>query len=500
MVFTTQTFLFVFFPLCLLTYFIIYRLEQCKYIGKFLLRTRGTDLILIVFSMGFYMWSCFDDLIRLLVYIIIIYLMARWIESSKYKHKYITIESNISGNFSRKPLYLDLFPFYISIITTLFFLIYYNYTGILSEIWNWAFKDHVEIKSIISPLGLSFITFSAISYLSDIYHDKATAGSLIDCALYLTFFPKIVSGPIVLWKDFQVQISTRKCSLTLTTEGINRIIIGFSKKIILADSFGSCIAQIGTYGFDQLTAAGTLLLYMLQIYYDFSGYSDIAIGLSKLFGFEVKENFNFPYRSTSISEFWRRWHISLGTWFREYVYFPLGGSRAGYCKTLRNLAIVFTLTGIWHGAGWNYILWGFINGTFVVLERIIQSKSIYQKIPKLIKYFSTMLIVMLFWQLFRFQTISDIVNLFKIILGISHFDTVFYTWEYFFDTRMLLFILIGIIGSTLLGDSRVIYLYKKGISKNAGFMLQETVLLVLFIISILFMVNSTYSPFIYFQY
>lgn len=184
-----------------------------------------------------------------------------------------------------------------------------------------------EPQSILAPLGLSFITFSAISYLADIYRGNASAGSLIDCALYITFFPKVISGPIVLWKDFQAQIKQRKMSLNLSADGINRIIIGFAKKVLLADTFGACLTNIGTQGIDQLTAFGTLILYMLQIYYDFAGYSDIAIGLAKLFGFEFKENFDFPYRSKSISEFWRRWHISLGSWFRQYVYFPLGGSR-----------------------------------------------------------------------------------------------------------------------------------------------------------------------------
>ena len=176
----------------------------------------------------------------------------------------------------------------------------------------------------------------------------------------------------------------------------------------MADSFGACIAKISNSGIDQITAAGSIVLYMLQIYYDFSGYSDIAIGLSRLFGFEVKDNFNFPYLSKSISEFWRRWHISLGSWFREYVYFPLGGSRAGYHRTLRNLAIVFTLTGIWHGAGWNYVLWGLVNGALVVLERVIQEKRFYQRTPNCVKWFATMVIVMIFWQFFRFSNVSDV--------------------------------------------------------------------------------------------
>lgn len=380
------------------------------------------------------------------------------------------------------------------------FLIYFNYTGILAKGWNWLFSDNIEVRTLVAPLGISFITFSSISYLTDIYRGHSTNGSLLDCMFYLTFFPKIVSGPIILWKDFQEQINVRKITIENSVNGLNRIMIGFAKKVILADSFGSCIVSIGTTGIDSITAFGTIVLYMLQIYYDFSGYSDIAIGLSNLLGFNVKENFNFPYRSTSISEFWRRWHISLGTWFRQYVYFPLGGSRTGYNKTLRNLAIVFVLTGVWHGAGWNYILWGFINCFFVLLERVIQNKSFYIKTPSAVKYGVTMFIVMLFWQFFRFQNVSDVTNVFGIALGVISFDRIFYTWEYYFDMKMVTLSIIGILGATILGNSKIHETYQKFISKNVGFFLQEVVLIGLFVISILFIVNLTYSPFIYFQY
>lgn len=245
------------------------------------------------------------------------------------------------------------------------------------------------MKSLVAPLGISFLTFSAISYIVDIYRGNATSGSLIDCMLFLSFFPKIISGPIILWKDFQAQINNISISFNMNIEGINRIMIGFAKKVILADSFGVCLNLISLTNVDRITAIGGVFLYMLQIYYDFSGYSDIAIGISYLLGFKVKENFNFPYRSISISEFWRRWHISLGTWFREYIYIPLGGSHGSLNKTLRNLAIVFALTGIWHGAGFNYILWGGINAIFAIAERLFRNNTYYIKTPKIIKYVIT---------------------------------------------------------------------------------------------------------------
>ncbi|MCQ9212826.1 MBOAT family O-acyltransferase [Streptococcus sp. VEG1o] len=381
-----------------------------------------------------------------------------------------------------------------------FSLVYFNYSNFLIQVWNSLFGEQLPPKSLLTPLGISFITFSSISYLTDIYRGQARPGSFLDCLLYLSFFPKVISGPTVLWKDFQGQIGQNRISLTLITEGMNRIMIGFAKKVILADTFGACLAQISIHSMDQVTAFGTLVLYMLQIYYDFAGYSDIAIGLAKLFGFEFKENFNFPYRSMSISEFWRRWHMSLGTWFKEYIYISLGGSRKGKQKTLRNLAIVFAVTGIWHGAGWNYILWGGINAFFVVAERLIHDNKYYQKIPGAIKYIVTMGIILFSWQLFRFQNIADIVTVVSAALGKRTSQPIPYTWQYYYDFKLMSLVLIGIVGATVLGSQKIKRWYCSVMSTTAGYLIQEITLLAIFIVAILFMVNSSYSPFIYFQY
>ncbi|MGC4017980.1 MAG: MBOAT family O-acyltransferase [Muricomes sp.] len=236
------------------------------------------------------------------------------------------------------------------------------------------------------PLGISFITFSAVSYVVDIYRGDSSAGSILDTALYISFFPKVVSGPIVLWKDFQPQIKNRTVNDVQFMDGLNRIMIGYAKKVLLADSFGLMVADIQQKmeaGMDVPTAWWCALLYMLQIYYDFAGYSDIALGFGKLLGFQFKENFHFPYVSASITEFWRRWHISLGAWFREYIYIPLGGNRKGKTRTLVNLFIVFLVTGIWHGAGWNYGLGSNIYSKFnlqpVYLFSILKEKAAYEK-------------------------------------------------------------------------------------------------------------------------
>ncbi len=499
MIFTTQLFLFVFFPSCITLYMIVNALCRIKTLETYIERYRIKDLVIIFFSLGFYMWSGVSSGLKLVLYILGIYIFSKYISACKFKRLYINIEQDNNENMHKK-FYIAIIPLIISIAIVLFYLVYYKYSGIIAYLWNYAFSDNVKVHTLYAPLGLSFITFSAISYLVDIYKEKSVAGSFIDCALYILFFPKIVSGPIVLWRDFQKQISGRENSLELTIDGINRIVIGFSKKLLLADVFGQMLSKIGNSGIDQVTAIISLIIYMLQIYYDFSSYSDIAIGLSKLFGFEFKENFNFPYRSKSITEFWRRWHISLGTWFREYVYIPLGGNRKGKITTLRNLFIVFMLTGIWHGAGKNYILWGMINGGLMVLERLICEKKRYKKVPDFVKYVCTMMIVMFLWQFFRFENLSETVSMLGVVFGIIKFDRISYTWHYFLSIRTISFVIIGVLGATVLGCSKIQLKYQNFKERKVGYLIQEIVLMGLFILSICFMVNSTYSPFIYFQY
>ena len=493
---TDMVYIYVCLKVMLCTYFLIDRISSIKRISKFSDTIRAKDIILIIFSLGYYSWACFDNVFRLCIYIIFIYFLSYLLINSKSKNRYILI----NNNKEQRKFYLSKITFTIAIACVLFFLVYYNYYEFLIGLWNLALGDYLKPKSLMAPLGLSFITFSSISYLVDIYRGDVSKGNLIDCFLYITFFPKVISGPIVLYKDFKPQISNRKCDSDKFVSGINKIIIGFAKKVILADTFGACLVKIRLNNIDSSTAIGILILYMLQIYYDFAGYSDIAIGISKLFGFEFKENFNFPYRSKSISEFWRRWHISLGTWFREYIYFPLGGSRVNLKRNLLNLGIVFALTGIWHGAGWNYIIWGAINGGFVILERAIRDKRFYVKTPNVIKYIITMLIVMSFWQLFKYESLIDIAKVFAISFGVKSYAVIPHTWQYFYDLQIIILAIVGILGTTVLGSPKIKILQDRVAAAKIGYIVEEIILLALFVVAILFMVNSTYSPFIYFQY
>lgn len=496
MAFTTQTFLFVAFPIFMLLYFIVLFLQTKGVASGFLKRCRACDLTLIGISACFYMWACFDDIFRFAAYILLVFMLGKAIELVQ-KKKYFVVAENDSLERKRIPIALPLLL--LSVFVVVAILVHFKYMGLVTDTWNYLFKDHVTKGSIIALLGISFITFSAISYLADIYMGKAKAGNIIDCSLYLLFFPKVVSGPIVLWRDFKGQIAERRVSLALISDGVTRVMIGFIKKLILADTFGACIAS-ASGAIDPLTAWGVALLYMLQIYYDFSGYSDIAIGLSNILGFSVRENFNFPYLSCSITEFWRRWHISLGTWFREYVYFPLGGSRRGKGRAVLNVAIVFILTGIWHGAGVTYMLWGMINGVCNIVEKLISDKRWYKKVPAPIKWFSTMTVTFFAWELFRFTDFSACVKWLKIMFGFSRFTAVPYTWQYYFDARMITLVFVGIIGATLFGLPKIQNVYHRFLQKPYGYVIHQLIVVILFAVSVLFMVNSTYSPFIYFQY
>lgn len=498
--FTTPIFIFVYFPVALFVFLTIDFLERRRILSPFFSKFRIKDLSLIALSLFFYMWACFDDIFKLIIYMFGVWLAGCWISRSHKLYLRIYEQSEEKEDRLCKKIPLSAFVLLFAVLMILFCLIHYKYMPLWAEIWNYLFRGDLVKDSVMAPIGISFITFSAISYLADIYRGDAPGGTFIDCVLYLSFFPKVISGPIVLWKDFYTGFENRVVTLERFVSGLNRIMIGFAKKLILADQFGSCISNVAAAETDIVTGWGMAFLYMLEIYYDFSGYSDIAIGLARLLGYEFQENFNFPYCSRSISEFWRRWHISLGRWFREYIYFPLGGSRKGERKAIRNVAVVFALTGIWHGAGWNYILWGGINGAMVILERIIRNKKFYEKMPEVFKWLVTMIITFFCWQFFRFPNFEELWDWIKLMFGALKADTVYWSWKYYFDKEIVTLAVIGAVGAVLFGGEKLQKWYRKLSDSKMGFLIQETVLFILFVIAILFMVNSTYSPFIYFQY
>lgn len=479
--FTTPVFLFLFFPISVALFYGAVWLEKAIPALK---RWRIGDLLLLGISLVFFGWGVLSDILYFAGYILAVWL-AGWLIARSGKKSAAAILA-------------------VSLILLLGILYLYKYhLFVTTTVNDIAGREVFQPRDLLAPLGLSFLTFTAISYVVDVYRSVGRRGSLLDVALYLAFFPKIISGPIVLWRDFDRQIADRTLSTEKFVSGLNRIMIGFAKKLILADTFGALCVQIQKAvpsGIDVPTAWGCAFLYMLQIYYDFAGYSDIAIGLSRLFGFDVKENFHFPYVSTSITEFWRRWHISLGTWFKEYLYIPLGGSRRGKGRTLLNLAIVFFLTGLWHGAGWGYICWGAMHGVCRLAEKVLDGTKFYERIPKPIKYLFTMFVVMIGWEAFRLGNLPDVMDFLRIMFGGGSYVWIKYAFSSYFTPKIWFLAAVAVAGATVFAIPRLQALPGKLTEKKGWFVAQELGLILLMVLSVIFMVNSTYSPFIYFQY
>lgn len=484
--FTSLTFLFIFLPVSLVGFFLVSRTKNEK----------ALKIYLLVFSLLF--WACIqaDTLPFLIMLVALLFTAGTLLEA--------TNEANAvnqdSPKYKRKTWIL-FFAIFAAVV-----LFYYKLMPIFVE-YKWTSAD-----KIILPIGLSFVIFSAISYLVDVYRG-ASVGKLIDVALYVTFFPKLLSGPIVLWKDFKMELNVTNCVSMSFGGGIERICIGYAKKAIIADTLGAKIATIHSlmpmYAADsnaalQLPGADVptywicALLYMFQIYYDFAGYSDIAIGLSKVFGFNIKENFNYPYVSKSLGEFWRRWHISLGTWFREYVYIPLGGNRTG--NVYVNLFVVFLLTGIWHGIGWTFLLWGVLNGIAVMVERFGTRHNYDVHIPLIIKHIYFIIAIYFLWILFSSDDIFSFVDYLKGMVHYRNNAAPIFEWQYFLDSKTVIVLIIAALGAFVGNVGKVKDFCEKFFSTSHGEVVSGVGCLIIFLISMLFMVNSTYSPFIYFQF
>lgn len=389
----------------------------------------------------------------------------------------------------------------ISIIFNLGALAVFKYLGFFVSSLNDIIGSSIPIPNIELPIGISFFTFQALSYVIDVYRGEVSPQkNLGKVMLYISFFPQLIAGPIIKYHDIEKQIDNRQQTIDLVVNGFRRFIVGLSKKVLIANTMATVVDSI--YSTNQsevniLTAWVGAIGYTMQIYFDFSGYSDMAIGLGKMFGFEFKENFNYPYISTSVKEFWRRWHISLSTWFKEYLYIPLGGNRKGKGRTCLNKIIVFFCTGLWHGANWTFVIWGLYHGIFLLIESYIPKI----KIPKFIKHFYLLLVVTIGFVIFRADDISQ---------GIFMIEKMFTGFE-FSSTSMSLFVgqmtplfittlLVAIIASLPFKN-----LVNSIVSKNEKTMkVYNSALYVLsFGLLALCMLNlssGSYNPFIYFRF
>jgi alginate O-acetyltransferase complex protein AlgI len=470
MVFSSAYFLLLFLPLVFLLYFTVPK----KY----------KNLVILIASIYFYTYGEKVLVLVMLLSTIVDFKAGHLIEQGKRK-----------------------FGLRLSIITnlaTLGIFKYFNFAKenfeILVNSFGFDTASFSAIPNIILPLGISFYVFQTMSYTIDVYRgDVKASRNFIEFATYVTMFPQLVAGPIVRYIDIQKEIAERETTLHNFAKGTERFIIGLAKKMLIANTFAGLADQIFSFSANEISTPYAwigVFAYAMQIYFDFSGYSDMAIGLGRMFGFNFLENFNYPYISKSITEFWRRWHISLSTWFRDYLYIPLGGNRQGEKRTYINLFIVFFATGLWHGAAWNFIIWGFLHGIFIVLEKLGFNK-ILVKLWAPLQHIYTLLVVLVGWVLFRAENLDYALSYLKQMFSYSKGNSIIseYVTFFSFNKEMALVTFFALLFSV------PFYPYMERKLKNANFIYFRYVSLIgLFVLSLLYVSSGSYNPFIYFKF
>lgn len=470
MVFSSLVFLFVFLPITLLFYFIVPR----KY----------RNFILLIVSLIFYAWGEPVYIVLMLFSTVIDFINGLLVE--KYADQ------------PKKAKKVVIF----AVIVNLSLLTFFKYSGFIVSNVNALMGTTFTVPDIALPIGISFYTFQTMSYTIDVFRKDAPAQkNIINLGAYVTMFPQLIAGPIVRYQTVAEQLNHRKETQSLFASGVERFVIGLGKKVLLANNIGLLWSQISSMAISELTVMTSwlgVIAFGLQIYFDFSGYSDMAIGLGRMFGFELLENFNYPYISQSITEFWRRWHISLGTWFRDYVYIPLGGNRKGKWRTYLNVFIVWFLTGLWHGASWNFILWGLYFGIIITIEKVFLMKWLSYA-PRLIRHLYTLVLLIIGWGLFAFENLSYLKDYFRVMFGLKEvalYDQV--TLYYLMTNGVLLIILV--IASTPLAKQMYQKLKQSKRGELLDVVLSPIVCLLILILSTAYLVDSSYNPFLYFRF
>lgn len=440
------------------------------------MRIKAENAVILLFSVLFYAWSGLRFLALLLCLIAVNYVI---------------------GLLSLRNRYFALAGTAVNVAILCFFKYFNALLGIMQS----RFEAAGGIAEVMAPIGISFIVFSCISYMMDIYSGKAEiCRNVLKFALYILLFPKLLQGPIAKYQDMKGQIDNRSISFDGFMSGLERFLIGMSKKVLIADILAQTSTDIFSNmysGIDAGTAWIGIFSYTLCLYMDFSGYSDMAIGVSRMLGFELKENFNFPYLSASPGEFWRRWHISLGSFFKEYLYFPLGGSRKG--NVYVNLMIVFIVTGMWHGSTMIYLFWGAYHGFFVLLDRWLSEKGVTDKIPNVIRTLITFMIVMVGWIAFNVGTVRDFVNYILLMLGRGAASN--FTYVYYLNPRLIVICAAVVLGGIIAGNEKVRTRFKR---LNEGSIVFNIIKYILMIVCVYLCfitgLSEGYSPFLYFQF
>lgn len=471
MVFSSPIFLFAFLPVVLLLYYLSPRVFK--------------NVTLLTASLVFYAWGEFFFLGVMIVSILVNYLVGIFIHRAFHKGK-----SQAFG-------YL-----WVGIVINLLLLVSFKYANFLVDNFNLVLEyfnlPAINLIPIHLPLGISFFTFQAISYIVDVYRAEVEPQrKLQDLALYISLFPQLIAGPIVRYHDVAQQMNSRGHSWSLFASGTQRFIVGLGKKMLIANTLGEVADNIFSLSdFDRTLPLAWLgiLAYSLQIYFDFSGYSDMAIGLGRMFGFTFLENFNYPYISRSLREFWKRWHISLSTWFKDYLYIPLGGNRVSTSRVYFNLFLVFFVTGFWHGASWNFIAWGMFHGVFLAIEHVGFSKILH-RLWRPIQHLYLLLIVTVSWVFFKAESLPSAIYYLSSMLDYAHLHTNPLLYAQVLNDEFVYVLGLGIFGSL-----PWVRLFP---NKDSLFFLEPTRWVFLFLIlllSILKISSSTYNPFIYFRF
>lgn len=463
MVFASITFLYYFLPIFLILYFIFPK----KY----------KNIVLLIFSFIFYFYGEPKYILLMLIEVFFSYFMTLSLEKNKSK--------SLLG---------------IIISFHIFLLCVFKYFNFIITNINSIFGGNISLLNIVLPIGISFYTFQIISYEVDVYRGKVKASkSLIDYMTYVFLFPQLIAGPIVRYETISKELKSRKVTLEDFSYGANRFIIGLFKKVIIANNIGELCNILNNSSEVSVLLYWVLgISYMLQIYFDFSGYSDIAIGIGRMIGFKFPENFNYPYIANSVTDFWRRWHMTLSSWFRDYVYIPLGGNRVSTLKHIRNILVVWMLTGLWHGASWNFIIWGIYFGVILIIEKYCLNK-VLEKLPRVIRNIYAMFIVMISFIIFSSDDISSALVAIK---GLFSFSSLKFSNDFIiYYIRSYGVILIGglVLCTPLIKN--VINKLRENKILNYIINIFEIIILVLILVVITSMlIDSSYNPFLYFRF
>ena len=472
MVFSSAAFLFLFLPVTLILYFIrLFPSNQAR-------ETAKKNSVLLAMSLVFYAWG--EPFYVLLMALSIIF------------NYFIGLDIEYHRENPKKMKLILIFGIAFNLISLGFF----KYSGFVVDSINSFFSLDIQFTAPGLPVGISFYTFQIISYIVDVYRGTVAQKRLVPFATYVTMFPKLIAGPIVQYGDIEKQLNERYISREKFAAGILIFIKGMGKKVLFANTVGDFYTQISNLEISSISAATAwigIICYTLQIYFDFSGYSDMATGLGKMLGFDFIQNFNFPYTAKSITDFWRRWHISLSNWFRDYVYIPLGGNRVGAVRHILNILVVWALTGMWHGAAWNFIAWGSLYGVLLIVEKYLL-KNILPKIPAVFRWAGTMLVVMIGWVLFSKESFSEAVDYIKAMLCLSG--------NAFFDSSAMYYISTAGLSIVIMSLSALGYFAKMPRIKNYRFNVITTAVgyTLVFLLCVIYLISETYDPFLYFRF